>query len=1045
MLARHPLTGAPIRILNCENSIWRDQQTLVWLDANTLTETKGQWVCWNRYDIGASSLEATAACAAAGIQPDIIIPIGPTDAAAAWLQTPARAQARVVAVPRAVLEFLGQQAVIALRATNMVCLEECLQLYPFLETAWDGTEADARVMMAMILRYGVTGPVLEGVKRPTLGLRVSASVAAPPPLILVTQYYKPAKAKRGREIDLCLRKNVACEFVDRVVLLNESEDVSLPADLTGNPKITTRSIGGRLNFMKVMRWIADEAPAGSYVAIANSDIYLDETWRTLWSFNMADKFLSLLRWNDDENGGEPTLFGPRADSQDTWVVAADSVKAAAAAGKIQWQALDIPFGKGGCDNAINVEMLKLKFLVANPALTLRTHHVHWSEFRTYNPKDIVERPFYMHIHPTGIHDLKPEINLDPAAISHSLEQPAFGLDIGISATLTAMQLRTFQTMAAKAYPAIASKGFATAPVTIPVYTLNGAFQNKDGLVSAYDRIYMGKSKAAATAWSATELSKVAPCVQSDCAFAVHCPDSVISSPAAYCLHYLGKVLALRAATGDQGEFLAPPKQAFVDALSLFSWPPGELPVLRREENFNTYCRKAHVWLPQDDAAAWPTTAEVDALRGGLRQSWEPTPASGSKRKIVAIMDTHWLTPATIDTLERSFLDGTTIECVTEDTPFQFVISALMGAAGLIVVGGNPLWQAAWALPKGATIWEVQFEMSPALEIAHFTRVAGLQHSLMIMPRPKPIGKDLAIFKEGLFTALKQPKAVLKAPLLPSKPTIYMPAADTTGFFAHAGDSFREMLTLWRDRGYITLEQRTGLRNVWLGAVGAHGALLYDRPTMEWLNRSPIAEKTWRLALFGNPAAKGATNAVPWFFWPRRPALVERLVSQGLGGSGWSERSRGLVFYGRSENAVQASRRSSAWSAAAAGPQDEFIHLEGEQPYPFTQEEYLMRLSEARFGLCLAGYGYKCHREIECMAMGCVPVVAPEVDMTSYAVPLQEGIHYLRVANPERAVAAIAEVTPERWAQMSAACRVWWRANASAEGSWELTRRLVTSL
>ena len=1040
MLARHPLTGAPIKILNCENSIWRDQQTLVWLDGAIVKMHPN--AAWSRYDIGVSSLEAAAALKAAGIQPDIVVPLGPTEDVSAWLQSSARAQARIVAVPRAVLEFLGQQAVIALRATNMVCLEECLQLYPFLETSWDNTEADARVMIATILRYGITCPV-EQTTRMT-PVRLLRECVPPPPLVLVTQYYRPPKAKRGREIDLCLRKNVACEYVDRVVLLNESDDVALPPDLSGNAKITTQSIDGRLNFMKVMRWIADEAPVGSYVAIANSDIYLDETWRTLWSFNMADKFLSLLRWNDDENGGEPTLFGPRADSQDTWVVAADSVKAAAAAGKIHWPALDIPFGKGGCDNAINVEMLKLKFLVANPALTLRTHHVHWSEIRTYNPRDIVERPFYMHIHPTGIHDLKPEMNMDPATLAHKVEQPAFGLDIGVSASLTATQLRTFQTMVAKAYPTIAAAGFAVTPVTIPVYTLRNVFQNKDGLVSAHDKIYIGKSKAAAAAWSAVELSKVAPCVQSDCAFAVPCPDSVCVSPATYCLKYLGKVLALRALTGDEGEFLAPPKQAFVDTLGLFSWPPGELPVLRREENFNTYCRKAHVWLPQDDVAAWPTTAEVDALRGALRQSWEPVPAS--KRSIVAIMDSHWITPALIDSLEQSFLDGTTIECITEDTPFPSVVSAMLGASGLVFANtGRPLWQAAWALPKGAMIWEVQFEMSPSLEVAHFSRVAGLHHSLMIMPRLKPAGQDAAIFDKNLHAALRSPRnATPSHALLPSKPAVYVPSADTTGFFAHAGDSFREMLTLWRDRGYITLEPRSGLRNVWLGAVGSHGVLLYDRPTMEWLNRSPIAEKAWRLALFGNPNAKGATKAAPWFFWPRRPAVVERLVSLGIGTANWLGRSRGLVFYGRSENAVQAARRPSMWAAAAQAPIDEFIHLEGEQPYPLTHEEYLVRLSTARFGLCLAGYGYKCHREIECMAMGCVPVVAPEVDMTSYAVPPQEGIHYLRAANPEAAVAAMAAITPERWSQMSAAGRAWWRANASVEGSWELTRRLVTS-
>ncbi len=77
-----------------------------------------------------------------------------------------------------------------------------------------------------------------------------------------------------------------------------------------------------------------------------------------------------------------------------------------------------------------------------------------------------------------------------------------------------------------------------------------------------------------------------------------------------------------------------------------------------------------------------------------------------------------------------------------------------------------------------------------------------------------------------------------------------------------------------------------------------------------------------------------------------------------------------------------------------------------------------------------------------MAMGCVPIVAPEVDMDSYAEPPQVGIHYLRVENPEEVKHILATLTPERWASMSAACRDWWRRNASAEGSWRLTGRLL---
>ena len=75
-----------------------------------------------------------------------------------------------------------------------------------------------------------------------------------------------------------------------------------------------------------------------------------------------------------------------------------------------------------------------------------------------------------------------------------------------------------------------------------------------------------------------------------------------------------------------------------------------------------------------------------------------------------------------------------------------------------------------------------------------------------------------------------------------------------------------------------------------------------------------------------------------------------------------------------------------------------------------------------------------------MAMGCVPVVAPEVDMSSYADPPLEGLHYFRVQNPEEAK-QVTQVTPDRWTVMSAACRDWWSRNASAEGMWRLTQSL----
>lgn len=79
-----------------------------------------------------------------------------------------------------------------------------------------------------------------------------------------------------------------------------------------------------------------------------------------------------------------------------------------------------------------------------------------------------------------------------------------------------------------------------------------------------------------------------------------------------------------------------------------------------------------------------------------------------------------------------------------------------------------------------------------------------------------------------------------------------------------------------------------------------------------------------------------------------------------------------------------------------------------------------------------------------MAMGCVPVVAPEVDMESYAEPPIEGIHYIRVQTPEEAKQVVSEIGEEQWKTMSQACKAWWKRNCSCEGSFALTKKLIAS-
>jgi hypothetical protein len=75
-----------------------------------------------------------------------------------------------------------------------------------------------------------------------------------------------------------------------------------------------------------------------------------------------------------------------------------------------------------------------------------------------------------------------------------------------------------------------------------------------------------------------------------------------------------------------------------------------------------------------------------------------------------------------------------------------------------------------------------------------------------------------------------------------------------------------------------------------------------------------------------------------------------------------------------------------------------------------------------------------------MAMGCVPVVAPEVDMDNYANPPVEGIHYIRVGSPAD-MTALKDFDAGRWKAMSDSAKAWWAKNCSAKGLWELTKSL----
>ena len=963
MLAHHPVTGKEVRVIQTEASLWKESKTLAWVDAGGVRPP------WDTVSSGQL---------ADGVWPEFLI-ADSSDAAAAASQ-----HVKVVFVKGKRIPSIP----------NCMSLLDMAEAYPHLGAAWDGTQDDAVAMIAGLLRYRrVAGTGTAAGRAERLGLVREVNAAAR--LWWVTQYYRPSTASREREITTCLRRNAASALIDRVILLDEKKEV-LPGGL--GSKVVEKVVGSRLTYLTVLEWISSAAvPDDVIVAFANADICIDDgSWRDLWSVNLENKFLALLRYDVPASGAveEATLFGPRADSQDTWIIRAADVKARTAAAA-SWSAFDIPFGKMGCDNAVALEMFRTKFLVVNPALSLKTWHFHASGVRNYVKTDVVERPVFLYVSPTGFHDLQPVTK----------------------------------------WSELAAGELATADGKLAL-RLRSCFGTSGGLVFDRSRLFVGPAKESAAEWSAMELHALTPSLECKKGVVTSWPGGAEESREVYVLRYLARILRLRREAGwEEAEFMCPETAWGGETLSAFKWtgsggvPLATMPVMKYDDQAQTWYREALVYPIVDGDAL--CGEDVTALRRSVR-GWARSAAAGRRRLV--LVEGGALTAAIADDVEEILEKTWSVKRVyagrsSADRMRDMMIGAwgVVCAAGLETTGWN------WLLPSGGNVFELAVGTAKKPEGAVLSACSELNHIEVRVRAGLPMASE--IIRE--VASVERNEKAAESGL----PVIWMPRKDLEGYFGHPGDSFREMVRLWGERGWAQVREHATATMVWWGSVGAEGVLLYDRPNHDWRLAAPAVEQVWKKGLFGNPRPSASAGAKAWSFWPRRPELVEAIVAAGIGG--WSARTRGVIFYGKIENKVQERRRTAAdWSGAAKADDSEWVLVRGDQPYPFTQREYLERLATAKFGLCLAGYGLKCHREVECMAMGCVPLVAPEVDMDSYAVPPREGVEYLRVSDPAAAAAAAASMDRETWERMSAAGQAWWRANASCEGMFALTKKLA---
>lgn len=265
--------------------------------------------------------------------------------------------------------------------------------------------------------------------------------------------------------------------------------------------------------------------------------------------------------------------------------------------------------------------------------------------------------------------------------------------------------------------------------------------------------------------------------------------------------------------------------------------------------------------------------------------------------------------------------------------------------------------------------------------------------------------------------------------------LVVPKQPIYGLGYHKNDSYRELPILMKIQNMdVDIIYNDKTIHCWLEP----NILTYDRPTLEWINDEVI---NCSLFLLGNGDVNiegkqliqksPSIHVKPWIFWPRKPMLLEKLLKT-YGILNYADRNIHSIFIGNFENSVQEKFRKTheQWDKVIT----EYHCTKGNQ-HKFTHEEYLMKLRSSKYGLCLRGYGSKCHREVELMAFGTIPVITPNVTVESYMEPLIENTHYIYVSGHEEFKNKISIITQEKWQEMSNSCYEWYQRNVHSKNCW----------
>lgn len=196
---------------------------------------------------------------------------------------------------------------------------------------------------------------------------------------ILLQYFTHTDTIRNSEITYCTKHNTKNKKFDKVtILLEKSSDYQ-----TWMEGCIIYNFQKRPTFKDIVEYT--NTLEDDIFILPNSDIFFDDSISLVNQMNDKD-FITLTRWNIDVNTKNASLFNINC-SQDVWIWK----------GKVDTNDMNINWYMGlpGIDNLICGAFHEKGYKVLNPAMIVKSYHLHQDIKRSYSDKDVVRGRLYI--------------------------------------------------------------------------------------------------------------------------------------------------------------------------------------------------------------------------------------------------------------------------------------------------------------------------------------------------------------------------------------------------------------------------------------------------------------------------------------------------------------------------------------------------------------------------------------------------------------------------------------------------------------------------